>query len=291
MRARLFVSMAVIFTLVNFSTPELSAASAADPVPFALTGTGQILIPVMVNGSGPFQFILDTGANRSVISATLAARLSLEPVAVSEIVSSTRSHWSHVVRVQSISLGSHTASNVLTPLVKSERIHAVHGQADGIVGQDVLIDAHYTIDYRRKRVIWLGGEGDTGPGVRLALRRCEGRLIVELPQSSGPDSVALLVPDSGASSLVLFRQDGRTAISVTALSGFASVATITGQSLMQTGVVPKLRLGREALWDQPAVLLPGPPVVGENRLDGLLPLSLFSSVTFNGREHYMVAKR
>ena len=291
MRARLLASLLVLFTLVNFSTPELSATSAADPLPFTLTDTGQILIPVMVNSSGPYQFVLDTGANRSAISDTLAAGLSLQPVAVTEIQSSTGSATSSVVRLQTISLGSHRASGVLAPVLKSERIHAVHGQADGIVGQDVLIDAHYTLDYRRKRVIWLGADGDPGAGTRLALRRCEGRLIVELPQSSAPDSVALLVPDSGASTLVLFQQNGRTAISVTAHNGMASVATVTGTGLMQTAVVPKLRLGRDTLWDQPAVLLPGPPVAGEDRLDGLLPLSLFSSVTFNGREHYMVAKR
>lgn len=291
MRARLLVSLLVLFTLVNFSTPALSATSAADPLPFTLTDTGQILVATMVNGSGPYQFVLDTGANRSVISDTIAARLSLPATAVTEVVSSTGSALRSVVRLQSISLGSHRASDLLAPVLKSERIHAVHGQADGIVGQDVLIDAHYTIDYRRRRVIWLGPDGDHGPGARLALRRCEGRLIVELPQSSAPDSVALLVPDSGASTLVLFQQKGRTAISVTTLSSMASVATVTGESLMQTAVVPKLRLGRETLWDQPAVLLPGPPVAGEDRLDGLLPLSLFSSVTFNGREHYMVAKR
>ena len=291
MRARLLVSMAVLFTLVNFSTPELSAAGAADPLPFTLTDTGQIVIPVMVNSSGPYRFVLDTGANRSAISDTLAAALSLQPVAVTEIQSSTGSATSSVVRLQTIALGSHRVSAVLAPVLESARIHAVHSQADGIVGQDVLIDAHYTLDYRRKRVIWLGTDDDPGPGTRLALRRTEGRLIVELPQSSAPDSVALLVPDSGASTLVLFQQNGRTAISATALSGMASVATVTGKSLMQTAVVPKLRLGRDTLWDQPAVLLPGPAVAGENRLDGLLPLALFSSVTFNGREHYMVAKR
>ena len=291
MRARLLVSMAVLFTFVNFSTPELSATSAADHLPFTLTDTGQILVPVMVNSSGPYQFVLDTGANRSAISDTLAARLSLQPVAATEIVSSTGSALSSVVRLQIISLGGHQASGVLAPVLKADEFHAVHGQADGIVGQDVLIDAHYTLDYRRKRVIWLGTDGDPGPGTRLALRRSEGRLIVELPQSSAPESVALLVPDSGASTLVLFQQNGRTAFAVAALSGTASVTTVTGQSLVQTAVVPKLRLGKEMLWDQPAVLLPGPPVVGEIRLDGLLPLSLFSSVTFNGRDHYMVAKR
>jgi hypothetical protein len=291
MRARLLVSMAVLFVLVNFSKPELSAASAADPLPFTLTDTGQILIPVMVNSSGPYQFVLDTGANRSVISDTLAARLSLQTAANTEVVTSTGSAMSSVVRLQIISLGSHRAADVLAPVLKSASIHAVHSQADGIVGQDVLIDAHYTLDYRRKRLLWLGAEDHNGSGTRLPLRRCEGRLLVELPQSPGPGSVALLVPDSGASTLVLFQHNGRTAISFTALSGILSVATVTGKSLIQTAIVPKLRLGKDTLWDQPAVLLPGPKVVGEDRLDGLLPLSWFSEVTFNGRENYLVVKR
>jgi predicted aspartyl protease len=291
MRARLLVSTAVLFTLVNFSRPELSAVSATDPLPFTLTDTGQILIPVMINSSGPYHFVLDTGANRSVISDTLAARLSLQPVAITEIVSSTGSAMSSVVRLQSISLGSHHAPGVEAAVLKSARIHDVHRQAEGIVGQDVLIDAHYTLDYRRKRVTWLGADAGTVSGTRLALRRWEGRFIVELPQSSGPDSVALLVPDSGASALVLFQQNGRTVISATALGDAVSVATVTGHGLMQPALVPKLRLGRDVLWDRPAVLLPGPAVAAEHRVDGLLPLSWFSEVTFNGREHYMLARR
>ena len=290
MRARLLVSLAVLFSLVNFSTSELSAASAADPLSFTLTDTGQILVPTMVNGSGPYQFVLDTGANRSVISDTLAARLSLPPAAVTEVVSSTGSALSAVVRLHSISLGSHLASNVLAPVLKSERIHAVHAQADGIVGQDVLIDAHYRLDYRRKRVIWLSGGDDNSSGTRLTLRRLEGRFLVELPQSSRPDSVALLVPDSGASTLVLFQQDGRTAIPATALDAVVRAATATGYSQMQTAMVPKLRVGKDMLWDQPAVLLPSPAGAGEQRLDGLLPLSWFSEVTFNGRENYLVIR-
>ena len=291
MRARMLVSTAVLFVLFNFSSAGLSAATATAPLPFTLTGTGQVLIPVMVNASGPYQFVLDTGANRSVISDTLAARLSLQPVAVTEIVTSTGSAESSVVRLQSISLGSHNASGVLAPVVKSERIHAVHTQADGIIGQDVLIDAHYTIDYRRKRVIWLGAGTDGGSGSRLMLRRCEGRLLVELPQSSRSGDAALLVPDSGASTLVLFQQGGRTAIPATALAAVVQTTTLTGDGKMQMAVVPKLRIGTDTLWDQPAVLLPGSAISGEQRLDGLLPLSWFSEVTFNGRENYLVVKR
>jgi len=291
MRARMLVSMAVLFVFFNFTRAGLSAATATAPLPFTLTGTGQVLIPVMVNASGPYLFVLDTGANRSVISDTLAARLSLQPVAVTEMVTATGSDMSPVVRLHIISLGSHRASNVLAPLLKSERIHAVHAQADGIIGQDVLIDAHYTLDYRRRRVIWLSAEDEKSSGTRLTLRRSEGRLLVELPQSSRPDSVALLVPDSGASTLVLFQQNGQTAISATTLTAAVRVTTVTGDGQMQTAIVPKLRLGKDTVWDQPAVLLPGPAVVGEHRLDGLLPLLWFSEVTFNGRENSLVVRR
>ena len=291
MRARLLVSLAVLFTFVNFNTPELSAASGSDPLPFTLTDTGQILIPVMINSSGPYQFVLDTGANRSAISATLAARLSLQPEAATEIVSSTGSAMSSVVRLQIISLGSHRASDVLAPVLPAGKLHNIHSSADGIVGQDVLIDAHYTLDYRRKRVLWLGADAVDGSGTRLTLRRGEGRLIAELPQSSGPGGVALLVPDSGASALVLFQQNGRTAIPATTLGDAVSVATATGAGQMHTAVVPKLRLGKDTLWDRPALLLPGHAVAGDHQLDGLLPLSWFAEVTINGREHYMIAKR
>ena len=291
MRARLLVSMAVLFTLFNFSTPDLSAASAPNALPFRLTNTGQILVPTMINGSGPYDFVLDTGASHSAISDTLAAQLSLPRIAVTEVASSTGSATRSVVGLQNISLGSHGASDVRAAVLTEESIQAVHGRATGIIGQDVLIDAHYTLDYRRKRVIWLAAGTATGSGTRLTLRRRDGRFLVELPQSSRSDGIALFVPDSGASTLVLFQREGRTGIAATALSAVVRATTVTGDSQLKAAIVPKLWIGSDMWWDQPAVLMPRPAVTVERRLDGLLPLSWFSEVTVNGPEHYLVVRR
>lgn len=38
---------------------------------------GRILAPVMINGQGPFRFVVDTGATHSVVSVHLVGRLGL----------------------------------------------------------------------------------------------------------------------------------------------------------------------------------------------------------------------
>ena len=49
-------------------------------------------IGVQVNGRGPFQFLVDSGADRSLIGATLARRLALPPgatVRLNDVVGAT----------------------------------------------------------------------------------------------------------------------------------------------------------------------------------------------------------
>jgi predicted aspartyl protease len=290
MRVR-FLGLFAVLAIVVTSRPLTAAAPTANSIPFTLTGTGQVLVPVTINGAGPFQFILDTGANRSAISDTLAARLALPPVALSEAVSATGSELRSIVRPQLISLGSYERVEVLTLVLAAATLHDVHPKAEGIVGQDMLIEAHYTVDYRRKRLTWLEAASESGAGTRLALRRADGRVLVELPQSPQRGDVALLVPDSGASTLVLFQRHGRTAISTTMLAATTQVSTVTGDAQVQAAVVPRLRIGTDTLWDQSAVLVAGPSGAEATGVDGLLPLNLFASVTFNGRGNYLVARR
>jgi predicted aspartyl protease len=288
MRVHILGSLAVLFSFLN--AVSLSAGSAGHSLPFTLTPTGQILVHAMVNGTGPHTFVLDTGSNRSVLSEALAAQLALAPVAVTETVSSAGSGTALVVRIQTMALGSHTATDVLAPVVPSARLHSIHPGAEGVIGQDVLIDAHYTLDYRRKRISWLAADADSGAGTRLALHRSEGRVIVELPQSPRAEDRAQLIPDSGASVLVLFDRGERGPIAATPLGAAVKAATLTGESQMQQATVARLRVGSHTLWDLPAVLVASQGADAP-RVDGLLPLSGFSSVTFNGPGHYLVARR
>lgn len=288
MRVHILGSLAVLLSCLN--AVSLSAGPAGHSLPFTLTPTGQILVHAMVNGTGPHLFVLDTGSNRSVLSEALASKLALAPVAVTETVSSTGSGTALVVRIQTMALGSHTASDVLAPVVPSARLRAIHPDAEGIIGQDVLIDAHYTLDYRRKRISWLAADEDSGPGTRLALHRSEGRVIVDLPQSQRAEDLARLVPDSGASVLVLFDRGEHGPITATPLGAAVKATTLTGESPMQEATVARLRVGSHTMWDLPAVIVTSRGADAPS-VDGLLPLSGFSAVTFNGPRHYLVARR
>jgi predicted aspartyl protease len=59
-------------------TQPPAAPDALFAIPTRLDRIGRIVVPIMVNGRGPFQFVLDTGANATVISPHLAATLGLQ---------------------------------------------------------------------------------------------------------------------------------------------------------------------------------------------------------------------
>src|SRR5688572_11678173 len=59
-------------------TPEEVIVSAPEPryvAPTLRDRIGRIWAPVHINGKGPFRLVLDTGANRSVVTHTTAQRL------------------------------------------------------------------------------------------------------------------------------------------------------------------------------------------------------------------------
>lgn len=46
-------------------------------VPLAKDATGHVTVPAFVNGKGPFQFVLDTGADESAVFSWFAKSLHL----------------------------------------------------------------------------------------------------------------------------------------------------------------------------------------------------------------------
>ena len=160
---------------------------------------------------------------------------------------------------------------------------------DGLIGQDVLAGLIYTIDYRRRRLIWhTAAEADVA-GTRLPLELHEGRFLVSLAQKSGACGALRLIPDSGTDGLVLFSRPGR-ALPDFALRGTAGLSTLSGARLVRSVVVDDLDVGDVRLRNQWAVILDrGEPHAALG--DGLLPLHWFERVTFNGPGRYLILQR
>jgi hypothetical protein len=72
--AGLGLSFAGQAALARQATPALTPPPVQTPDPVlyldaSLDADDRLTIPVMINGQGPFQFIVDTGADRSVLSS------------------------------------------------------------------------------------------------------------------------------------------------------------------------------------------------------------------------------
>src|ERR1700756_3151544 len=50
------------------------------PINFSLLQNSLVVIPVFINGRGPYKFVLDTGATTSILSVEVAVRLNIRTV-------------------------------------------------------------------------------------------------------------------------------------------------------------------------------------------------------------------
>jgi predicted aspartyl protease len=110
---------------------------------------GRILVPVKVNEQGPFRFVLDTGANRTVLTPRLAERLGLEVVHDKTITMSgvTGSASVPTVLVEHVKAGEVVLKAQHLPVADS-----LSADVDGILGVDALGDTRVIVDFERGKV-------------------------------------------------------------------------------------------------------------------------------------------
>jgi len=97
---------------------------------------GRIMAPVFVNGQGPYPFVIDTGASRSVLAPKLAERLGLvpDPSRMLELRGMTGSATVPTLLVERLEAGDLKLANQRLPVIAP----SVFADADGILGIDGL---------------------------------------------------------------------------------------------------------------------------------------------------------
>ncbi|MGE0463595.1 MAG: aspartyl protease family protein [Vicinamibacterales bacterium] len=254
---------------------------------FVLQMDGGISLPVRIGGAGPFRFRLDTGASRTVVAAHVGERLGLRPAGDTLVVTHVGRVRRSLVRLERLTIGDREVEGAPDALLLPAGDLDPAGRVDGLVGCDVLGALAFTIDYGRRRIVWHGEPVPDSPsGTRVALEITGGRATVTLPQRSGPLSALRMVPDTGADTLVLLARPGRALPFVTPLDT-VRVRGVAGSLPARRVLVQNLDVGTIRLGDQVGLLLDGAsagPFMG----DGLLPLHLFSRVTFDGPGGYVI---
>ncbi len=121
---------------------------------FALPTTrdhiGRVLIPVTINGHGPFRFIVDTGANHSTIAPRTVQTLGLIPTQETpfHVDGITGDVQAAFVKVDVLRSGDLTIDGAALPIIWAP----VMAGADGILGAAGLTEKSLLIDFQRNRV-------------------------------------------------------------------------------------------------------------------------------------------
>lgn len=116
-------------------TPGVAGATSKDTA-------GRAVAPISINGQGPFRFIIDTGANRSVLSQALATRLGLVRSGEGVVHSIDGAEPAMMVNVESLSFGALRLSSGDTPVLDGPMLDGEQGLlgVDGMAGRLLHVD-------------------------------------------------------------------------------------------------------------------------------------------------------
>jgi hypothetical protein len=280
---------AAVAGLFFFYVAGEAAVRAACEIKFRLAGRHFVVVQVRVDGRGPFELLLDTGTDTTILTPEAAALLALRPT--SKVVLETPTGARPVPRAaaRSFSVGPKPLGGGEILIDELRELRALGRELDGIVGQNLLGRFNFALDYGRGRLL-IEEEGDEPPaGARLVVEREEGKLLVTASAARRGASMVRLLLDSAAGGLVLFDSPAlRAASGVEAPPGaVVKASTNAGSRTARAGRLRFLSLGGETYTDLPAALLPA-AAAGPRREHGLLPTSLFRSIYFNNAEGYVV---
>jgi predicted aspartyl protease len=107
---------------------------------------GRVVAPVTVNGLGPYRFIVDTGANRSVLSQGLAERLGLVSSATGQVHSIDGVLPAPLVDVDSLNYGNVSLLNASLPVLAGEML----ANQEGLLGVDGMRGRRLRMDFDRR---------------------------------------------------------------------------------------------------------------------------------------------
>ena len=254
-----------------------SVETTARRIPMHIVAGRLLIVPVMVDGTGPYPFLLDTGATCSLADEALADRLRLPRVGAVAHETAVASGSATLVQA-ALTLGGVRREGALIR-ARLDSLVDLDPAPRGGVGQDLLRLANWWLDYRGASLVEDadGAVGEADLGERLRVYWHDGRPAID---ALLPDQSRLrLVLDSAASSPVLFRPPRGHAEVVRASA--AVLTTLDGPTAVALASVGPLRAGRVSIPRVDAAILSD--TAGRRVEDGLLPTALFQGIYFDNR--------
>ena len=180
---------------MNWLTPASAAMLAVVSLPLSNQVTGddgpqpvdliklerdhynRMTVPVTIDQHGPYRFMIDTGAEATVLSRDIADNLGLFEREPAKLVAMASKRDIETAFIPNLRLGSRKFDIQTAPLVERANI----GSADGVLGLDSLQNQRVLLDFTNDRITVSDAKeqgGNRGYEVVVNARRKLGQLII-----------------------------------------------------------------------------------------------------------------
>jgi hypothetical protein len=198
--------------MIAIPLPAVLVAQVRQPnniVKFRLRDKYLIVVQTMVNGVGPFSFLLDTGATHTVIDPDLARQLQLPIIGEASLTTVSDVHQDHLVRLKAVRVGDSEVSELGAVIDKLDQVRLKAPGIRGVLGEDYLSNFDFLIDYK-ERVLRFSEDVPAGDRCRFeTMGRYHGepttnRLLVDAEFMDASTGKAQLQLDTEAKILEIF---------------------------------------------------------------------------------------
>lgn len=230
-------------------------ATRTETIELGRDASHRMTVPVRIGAAGPYDFLVDTGAERTVLARDIATRLGLGPAGTARMVGVAGVQDVDLVEVEEIGLGSRSFYGLFAPLLDGGNIGA-----DGIVGLDSLQGQRVLLDFDRNRMAVGEAEdlgGSRGFEITVTARRKSGQLIMTDAVLDGVRTAVVIDTGSDAS---IGNRALQKALAKRRQAEQTRLFSVTGQTIFaDVGFARRLELGRLVLGNTALVFADAPP--------------------------------
>jgi hypothetical protein len=291
-----FASLVLVASIASTLSAETHCPGNVESVPLHYVNGYQMIVTVSVNHSGPYDFLLDTGTQFTILDPTLATALHLNNPDTIPLDGTGFHAAASSAQLDQLAIGSHAVAHLEAVVYSLQSLKSFDLHLRGVLGEDFLQHFDMLIDNAHK-ILCLDESSAMSPdmkGPRIAL------ITPVDGDDVPPNSLIIPVRLSGAAQPLHLKLDsGANAPFLYGASQSRSAAKLRSASLHGTGtdgtqrafvaLPPQdMKIGSLEFFKVPFFTLAPTKENSTSGFDGLLTMGLFRRVFICHAEHFAI---
>jgi hypothetical protein len=274
----------ILLCCTTFAAASSAPDSSSNVVSVRLLRGYLMIAEVRINDRGPFDFLVDTGSNTTLLDPSLAAELGLH--AKDKLQLSNLASAAGVPRyfLGKLTAGTDSLANLEALALPLTQLRALDPNIRGILGMNFLLHFSFRLDYDTPALeLYSSPEKARIPaGLSVPVQINQARLLVPVGSGAALTGTWRLALDSGIAQLLVFEDRAAFQDDTPCTSDcLMQVSTNLSQQQAATRLMRDISISDARLPEQQVVVLRNDLQPPTDPQDGLLPAAPFHSIFFD----------